>query len=172
MDWKVLIAGGSIVGKAACMHVHGTKNTSTGVLVMGRKYHCTCLLVTRRRVWSEVSKVRLTRIAEEQSREASEKQYRRACTQCLFSLPAKTFQQLTTCVWYLFQGASLFCMCLHTRCGISCHPKESALSARGRIYLYKLGHLAETGSHGAHQVDWCIYTYIIELTRSSMSPSK
>jgi hypothetical protein len=37
MDWKgALIAGGSIVGKAACMHVHGTKNTSTGVLVMGR----------------------------------------------------------------------------------------------------------------------------------------
>lgn len=43
MEWKRhewmgggLIAGGFIVGKAACMHVHGTKNTSTGVLVMGR----------------------------------------------------------------------------------------------------------------------------------------
>lgn len=110
------------------------KNTSTGVLVMGRKYHCTCLLVTRGRVWSNVSKVRLTRIAEEQSREASEKQYRRACAQCLFSLPAKTFQQLTTCVWYLFKGQVFFtCACIYVVVFLVI-PKNQ-LSAPGAEYI-------------------------------------
>jgi len=104
MNWRRIGCGWLYCWQSSMHACTWNKNTSTGVLVMGRKYHCTCLLVTRWKIWSEVSKVRLTRIVEEQSREASEKQYRRACAQCVFSLPAKIFQHLTICVWYLFQG--------------------------------------------------------------------